>query len=49
MIACVEGNPKEFFEPGLILLIVVLNALMGVMQESKAEKYAEAMRILESE
>ena len=37
VIACVEGEPKEFFEPVLILLIVVLNALMGVMQESKAE------------
>ena len=24
-IACVEGEPKEFFEPVLILLIVVLN------------------------
>lgn len=38
VIACVEKNPKEFFEPALILLIVVLNALMGVIQESKAEK-----------
>ena len=23
VIACVEGNPKEFFEPALILLIVI--------------------------
>lgn len=30
-IACVEGEPKEFFEPVLILLIVILNAVMGVM------------------
>ncbi len=44
VIACVEGNPKEFFEPGLILLIVVLNAIMGVMQESKAEKALEALK-----
>ncbi len=44
VIACVEGNPKEFFEPGLILLIVVLNAVMGVMQESKAEKALEALK-----
>ena len=44
VIACVEGNPKEFFEPGLILLIVVLNALMGVMQESKAEKALDALK-----
>ncbi len=45
-IACYEGNPKEFFEPGLIILIVVLNALMGVMQESKAEKALEALKSL---
>ncbi|MBR4308614.1 MAG: calcium-translocating P-type ATPase, PMCA-type [Oscillospiraceae bacterium] len=43
-IACVEGEPKEFFEPGLILLIVVLNAILGVMQESKAEKALEALK-----
>ncbi len=44
VIACVEGNPKEFFEPGLILLIVILNAVMGVMQESKAEKALDALK-----
>ncbi|MBP3661086.1 MAG: HAD-IC family P-type ATPase, partial [Oscillospiraceae bacterium] len=44
VIACVEGNPKEFFEPALILLIVVLNAVMGVMQESKAEKALDALK-----
>lgn len=46
VIACMEGEPKEFFEPVLILLIVVLNAVMGVMQESKAEKALDALKSL---
>ncbi len=46
VIACAEGNPSGFFEPSLILLIVVLNALMGVMQESKAEKALDALKTL---
>jgi len=46
VIACVEGEVKEFFEPLLILLIVVLNAVMGVMQESKAEKALDALKNL---
>lgn len=44
IIACVEKDPMEFFEPLLILLIVVLNAVMGMLQESKAEKALEALR-----
>lgn len=44
VVACVEGEPKEFFEPVLILLIVVLDAVLGVMQESKAEKALEALK-----
>ncbi|MBQ8527940.1 MAG: cation-translocating P-type ATPase [Lachnospiraceae bacterium] len=46
IIACMEGNPKEFFEPVLILFIVILNAIMGVVQESKAEKALEALQNL---
>lgn len=45
-IACYEGNTKEFFEPALILLIVLLNAIMGVMQESKAERALDALKSL---
>lgn len=44
VIAIIEANPKEFFEPALILLIVILNAVMGVIQESKAEKALDALK-----
>ena len=44
VVACVEKNPKEFFEPALIILIVILNAVMGVVQESKAEKALDALK-----
>ncbi|MBE6655719.1 MAG: cation-translocating P-type ATPase [Ruminococcaceae bacterium] len=44
VIAIYEGNPKEFFEPSLIVFIVVVNAVMGVMQESKAEKALNALQ-----
>ena len=44
VIACVEGDPMEFFEPVLILLIVALNAIMGMVQESKAEKALDALK-----
>lgn len=44
VVAITEKNPKGFAEPILILLIVLLNALMGVLQESKAEKALEALK-----
>lgn len=44
VIALIEGEPKEFFEPALILLIVIINAVMGVVQESKAEKALDALK-----
>ncbi len=39
-----ERNWGELFEPGLILLIVILNAIMGVYQEGKAEKALDALK-----
>ena len=42
-IVCVEQNWGELFEPVLILVIVILNAIMGVVQESKAEKALDAL------
>lgn len=46
IVALIEGNSSEFFEPVLILLIVILNAVMGVIQENKAEKALEALKNL---
>ncbi len=43
-IVCIERNWGELFEPLLILLIVVLNAIMGVYQEGKAERALDALK-----
>jgi len=48
IVAIYEKEPKEFLEPTLIMLIVILNAIMGVLQESKAEKALEALKNLAS-
>lgn len=44
--AIMEKNTSAFFEPFLILFIVVCNAIMGVLQENKAEKSLEALMSL---
>ena len=46
VVICVEKNWGELFEPGLIVLIVILNAIMGVYQEGKAEKALDALKNL---
>ncbi len=46
VIICIEKNWGELFEPGLIVLIVILNAVMGVYQEGKAEKALDALKNL---
>jgi 5'-methylthioadenosine/S-adenosylhomocysteine nucleosidase len=46
VVAARGHDAKEFFEPVLILAIVFLNAFMGVMQESKAEKAMDALKSL---
>jgi len=44
VVICIEKNWGELFEPALIVLIVMLNAVMGVYQEGKAEKALDALK-----
>ena len=46
VVVIMEQNWGELFEPALILLIVILNAIMGVYQEGKAEKALDALKNL---
>lgn len=45
VIACMERDSKELFEPILILLIVILNAIMGVLtgESVPSEKDADTL------
>ena len=44
VVACFGDDPMEFIEPALIFLIVILNAIMGLVQENKAEKALDALK-----
>lgn len=46
-ISIIEGN-ADFADPIIILLIVVVNALLGVIQEARAEKSLEALSKMSS-
>ena len=44
--ALISGALREFLDAGAICAIVILNAVLGVMQERKAEKSLEALKRL---
>ncbi len=44
VVALVEKSYSEFIDVGIILAIVIINAIIGVVQESKAEQALEALK-----
>ncbi|KAG8344975.1 putative Cation transporter ATPase N terminus [Trypanosoma vivax] len=44
VMALIENNASDFVEPFIILLILVLNATVGVWQENRAEGAIEALK-----
>ena len=45
VVVCVEQNWGELFEPLLIVLIVILNAVMGVYQEGRQKKRLMPLKV----
>lgn len=44
VMAMIEKDTKELVEPGLIVLIVILNAILGIAQEGRAKRSLEALK-----
>jgi len=42
--AIAQSDPIEFIDSGVILLIVIINAVIGIIQEGKAENALEALK-----
>ena len=44
--AIIQGNKADFLDPVIILIIIIINSIVGVIQEFKAEKSIEALKSL---
>lgn len=44
--AVISGIVGEWIDAGIILIVVILNAVLGTVQESKAERALEALKAM---